>query len=351
VSGIAISGADAGNYAVNGSTTAVATITQATLLVTATGTDKVYDGGLGASATIAGTALAGDSVAFSFDSAAFGDKNAGADKSVSVAGIRASGADAGNYSINTTAATTADITPATLIVAAVGHSKPFDNNTVADVTLSDNRIAGDQLSIETDGAAFADPDIGNDKPVTVSGIQIAGGADAGNYVLASDSAASAADITGPLLADASRTSSLPPVLPQPLPPVSQEPPDVLLDTTLPVSFGREIAAPEVEPNRLTAEIVRAPSSGQPGQVSVLVPENVLWSGIPFIFPLPAALSEAAGSKDVRVTLRNGSALPTWLRYVPINKTFIATATPVNALPIDVLVYIGKQSWIVTIAKP
>jgi hypothetical protein len=295
--------------------------------------------------------LTGDSVTFSFDSAAFGDKNAGIDKSVSVSGIRASGADAGNYAVNATTNTTADITPASLTVTAVGHSKPFDNNTVADVTLSDNRLAGDQLSFETGGATFADPDIGDDKPVTVSGIEIAGGADAGNYVLVSDSAASAADITGPILADTASTWSLPPVLPQPLPPVSLAPPEELLDVTLPVSFGRDMATVGAEANRVTVGVVRAPSAGQPGLVSVQVPEDVFWSGTAFTFPLPAALSEAAGSKDVRVTLRNGSALPSWLRYVPITKTFVATATPPDALPIEVLVYIGKQSWIVTITRP
>jgi hypothetical protein len=45
------------------------------------------------------------------------------------------------------------------------------------------------------------------------------------------------------------------------------------------------------------------------------------------------------------------ALPAWLRYVPISKTFVAYGVPANALPIEVLVRIGEQSWIVVITRP
>jgi hypothetical protein len=351
VSGIAISGADAGNYTVNGSANTSANITRANLIVSADSSDKVYDGNTDASVTISGTPLAGDSVDLSFASAVFGDKNAGNGKGVSVTGIRASGADAGNYNVSATTATTADITPATLIVSAVGHSKPFDNNAVADVTLSDNRISGDDLSLATAGATFADPEIGNDKPITVAGIEIAGGADAGNYVMASASAATAADITGPILADTASTWTLPPVLPHALPVIVETAPPALLDLTLPVSFGGGLPAAEEASNRITVAIVRAPSAGYAGMVSVLVPQDVFRSGMAFSFPLPAALLDAVGAHDVRVTLKNGSALPSWLRYVSINKTFVANGTPADGLPIEVLMHIGEQSWIVTIIKP
>src|SRR5205823_1626250 len=56
-------------------------------------------------------------------SASFGDKNVGNGKVVGVSGISISGADAGNYSLqNTTASTTANITPATLTVTATSYS-------------------------------------------------------------------------------------------------------------------------------------------------------------------------------------------------------------------------------------
>ena len=350
VFGIAISGADAANYTVNGSTSASADITRANLVVTAIGTDKVYDGTTVTSVAISGAPLAGDDVSLNYSVASFGDKNAGTDKSVTVTGIRGSGRDAGNYNVNATAAATADITPATLIVGAAGHSKAFDNNTVADVTLSDNRIAGDDLALSTAGATFADPEIGDDKSVTVNEIEISGGADAGNYVLASDSAATTADITGPILADTASTWALPPALPRPLPLTVESAPPELLDLTLPVSFGGGSRVADGA-DRITVGMVRAPTAGQAGLVSVEVPEGIFWSGMAFSFPLPAELASAAGSRDVRVTLKNGRALPSWLRYVPINKAFVATGTPASALPIEVMVHIGEQRWIVMITRP
>jgi filamentous hemagglutinin family protein len=351
VSGIAISGADAANYTVNGSASAFGTITRANLAISAVGADKVYDGTTAANVTLHGAPLAGDVVDLSYLAAAFGNKNAGADKAVSVTGIRANGADAGNYNVSTTSAATADITQATLTVVAVGVSKPFDNNTVANVTLSDDRIAGDELSLATGGAAFASPQIGSDKPVTVSGIEIAGGADAGNYVLASDGAATSADITGPILTNTSSTWALPPVLPQPLSPIAESAPPALLDLALPIGFGGGATAAGTANTQLGSAIVREPSAGRPGQISVQVPKELSFSGMAFSFPLPQALLDAARSHDVRVTLKNGSALPSWLRYVPMSRAFFANGTPVGGLPIEVMVRIADETWILAITNP
>jgi hypothetical protein len=351
VSGIAISGADAANYTVNGSASTFGTITRANLAVGALGADKVYDGTLAANVTLSGAPLAGDVVDLSYLAAVFGDKNAGADKAVTVTGIRANGADAGNYNVSTTTVTTADITPATLSVVATGHSKPFDNNTAASVTLSDDRIAGDDISLATGGAAFASPQIGSDKPVTVSGIAIAGGADAGNYVLASGGAVTSADITGPVLGTTASTWSLPPVLPRPPAPVAESVPPALLDLALPAGFGGGASAAGTANTRLESAIVREPSTGRPGQISVQVPKDLSLAGAAFSFPLPQALSEAARSHDVRVTLKNGGELPSWLRYVPMSRAFFANGTPVGGLPIEVLVRIADEAWIVTITNP
>jgi hypothetical protein len=50
-------------------------------------------------------------------------------KSISVTGIRFSGADAGNYTFNTTASAMADITPRPLTVSATGVNKVYDGTT------------------------------------------------------------------------------------------------------------------------------------------------------------------------------------------------------------------------------
>ena len=115
-SGMSLAGADAGNYTLaNTTATTTADITPATLTVTATGENKIYDGGTTASITLADNSVPGDQVSETYAAASFGDKNVGSGKSVTVSGITLGGGDAGNTSLaNTTADTTANITPATL---------------------------------------------------------------------------------------------------------------------------------------------------------------------------------------------------------------------------------------------
>ena len=126
-------------------------------------------------------------------SATFADKNVGTGKTVTVSGITISGADAGNYTFNASATTTADITARALTVTATGVNKVYDGTTTATVTLSDNRVAGDVLADSYTTASFADKNVGTGKTVTVSGITISG-TDAGNYTF-NTTATTTADIT------------------------------------------------------------------------------------------------------------------------------------------------------------
>lgn len=97
-------------YSSSGTTTA--TISPASLAVSATGTNKVFDGTTTDVVTLSATPLSGDSVfPGTYTSANFSNMAVGTDKPVSVVGIALTGADAGNYSYNTTATTTASITP------------------------------------------------------------------------------------------------------------------------------------------------------------------------------------------------------------------------------------------------
>jgi hypothetical protein len=63
--------------------------------------------------------LAGDIVSFADTSATFADKNVGTAKTVTISGITAGNTDGGNYSVNSTAMTAANITPATLTETAL----------------------------------------------------------------------------------------------------------------------------------------------------------------------------------------------------------------------------------------
>jgi len=70
----------------------------------------VYDGITGATVTLTDNRIASDVLSTAYVSAAFSDKNVGTAKTVNVGGITVTGADAGNYTFNTAAATTANIT-------------------------------------------------------------------------------------------------------------------------------------------------------------------------------------------------------------------------------------------------
>jgi filamentous hemagglutinin family protein len=123
-----LSGTDAGNYSfVGGFTTATNnyTVGQLALTVTATGTSKVYDGLLTDAVTLADNRVVGDVLTLSNSAANFLDKNVGTTKAVNVSGISVTNTDAGNYTFNTTAATTADITAAPLDIAANSTSKTY----------------------------------------------------------------------------------------------------------------------------------------------------------------------------------------------------------------------------------
>jgi filamentous hemagglutinin family protein len=196
VNGLTLSGTDAGNYTLAATTaTAAADITPATLTVSASANNKVYDASTAATASLTDDRLTGDVLSVSTTGAAFADKNVGNAKVVMVNGVSLSGTDAANYILSTAAVTsTADITPATLTVSATANNKVYDASTAAATALTDDRFSGDVLTLKTSGSAFADKNVGNDKTVTVNGLTLSG-TDAANYTLSTAAVTSTADIT------------------------------------------------------------------------------------------------------------------------------------------------------------
>jgi hypothetical protein len=177
--------------------THLADITPAPLTVSATGTNKVYDGTTADAVTLSrSTIYAGDTVTLAYNTAAFTDKNVGTAKTVNVSGITLAGADAGNYTPNSTTTTTANITQAPLTFYATGSDKAYDGTTTATVSLTDNRIAGDSFTTSNSAANFSSARIGTNKTVTVTGIS-ATGTDAGNYYY-SPTTTTTASITSPV---------------------------------------------------------------------------------------------------------------------------------------------------------
>ncbi len=128
-SGFALTGAQAGNYAITTTHTTTADITALGLTVDFTAANKTYDGT--AAATITGCSLAGvlggDTVACDYGgaTASFADANVGTAKTVTGSGFALTGAQAGNYAITTTHTTTADITARPVAVTADPKTKVY----------------------------------------------------------------------------------------------------------------------------------------------------------------------------------------------------------------------------------
>src|SRR6185295_6615944 len=112
---LSLSGADAGNYTVNPTATALADITARPLTVSATAANKVYNGNATASVTLTDDRVSGDLFTTTFTTALFSDKNVGMGKTVTVSGIAITGGASANYALtSTTATTTANITALTI---------------------------------------------------------------------------------------------------------------------------------------------------------------------------------------------------------------------------------------------
>ena len=174
------------------SNAATLTVNKATVTPSVTASNKVYDGTT--SATIASRSLDGvigaDDVALTGGTATFNTPNVGTGKTVTAVGLTLSGTTAGNYQLSSpTAMTTANITAVNLTVsAAAGVSRPYDGTTVAVLDFSSASLVGviapDVVTIDHASAvgAFADKNVGTNKPVSVTGVALTGAA-AGNYTV------------------------------------------------------------------------------------------------------------------------------------------------------------------------
>ncbi|WP_408602318.1 YDG domain-containing protein [Pseudomonas sp. PLMAX] len=197
IGGITVTGTDADNYLWNESTSTTADISKATLNISASGSNRVYDGGTSATVRLGDNRIAGDDLVISSSGSAFADKNAGNGKTITVNGITVTGTDADNYDWSGSVTTTADISKAVLNIGAIGQDKSYNGSTAADVTFSDDRIAGDNLVISSGSSTFSDKNAGTGKTVTVGGITL-GGTDADNYSFNTD-ASTTADISKAVL--------------------------------------------------------------------------------------------------------------------------------------------------------
>ncbi len=101
---------------------------------------------------------------------------------------------------------------------------------------------------------------------------------------------------------------------------------------------------------VSVSMVRAPSLQQSGIVSVSVPKDMAATG--FSFPLPAQVANTATGNNsvISVTTVTGQPLPSWLKFNPKTKTFVAAAVPAGAFPMQVVVIVGGRRTIIVISE-
>ncbi|MDD5332155.1 MAG: YDG domain-containing protein [Rhodoferax sp.] len=203
---IAPAGLTAANYTL-GYVNGTLTIDKATITAVSgiAANNKVYDGNtsatLNTASAILSGALSGDNVAVAAASGSFADKNAGTGKTVNITGLSLGGADAGNYTLSATpASTTADITRAAItgVSGIVINDKVYDGNTTATAVASNasltGLIGGDKVSVGSVSAAFGDRNVGVGKTVNLSNLALSG-PDAANYTWAGSAASAKGTIT------------------------------------------------------------------------------------------------------------------------------------------------------------
>lgn len=168
------------------------TITARPLTATVTAANKVYDGTT--AATISGGIALGnligtDAVSASYTSGAFADKNVGDNKTVTLAGISLTGADAGNYTLAADSVTSsASITPASLTITAVTDTKVYNGTTSSDAAPTYSSLIGAGDTITGLVQAYDNKNAGNGKTLTVSAYTINDGNNGQNYTVTTQSA-------------------------------------------------------------------------------------------------------------------------------------------------------------------
>ncbi len=188
--GLLLAGADAGNYSFGGTGSGSANITPLNLTATVTASNKIYNGN--DSATINTCGLTGviglDDVTCSGVGTFTTGKNVGNGKAVSAV-VTLAGGDSGNYTVTSPAFTTADITQLGVTGTYSAANKAYDGNAVAALSAPTvvTPIGLDDVTLTSGVGAFNNPNVGTNKPVTVTGASLTG-VDAPNYLLGAVSA-------------------------------------------------------------------------------------------------------------------------------------------------------------------
>ena len=199
--GVALGGADAGNYSLDAVAAGTGTITRRALTFDAVAAQtKTYDGNTNAdaaqfSATL-GNIVAGEenSVSATAAGAAYNDKNVAGANKVSYTGVALTGTGAANYAVSNTTEGQGRITPKQLTLALTGGArfdKTYDGTANVTQTLTKGTnyslngfVTGEGTGIELNAVTgkYADKNAAANKAVTFGGLTLTG-TGAGNYTL------------------------------------------------------------------------------------------------------------------------------------------------------------------------
>jgi hypothetical protein len=190
---VALTGADAGNYTLTTPATTSARINAKAASVTPNAASKTYGT---ADPEFSGSLegfVPSDGVTASYSRTA-GETVAGSPYTISA--VLSPAGVLENYKVTYNTANFT-IVARSLTVTASGVNRGYDGTMDASVTLSDDRVAGDVLTIGYAAASFANKNVGTAKPISVSGISVTGTA-AGNYTFNTTASASADIIARPI---------------------------------------------------------------------------------------------------------------------------------------------------------
>ncbi|GAC1045481.1 MBG domain-containing protein [Rhizobium sp. No.120] len=202
ISGLTLGGTDVGNYTL-ASDTATTTADIGQRVVNLSGS-RTYNGStdLDASIFTLSNVVGGETLTLS-GTGTMSDKNAGSGKGMTLASLAlGDGTNGGLASNYTLAGGTDTVDIARAMISSIGgitaNGKTYDGTTDATLNTAgavfNGMVSGDTLTLGNGfSGAFSDKNAGTGKTVTISGLSF-GGADAGNYLLASNTATTLADI-------------------------------------------------------------------------------------------------------------------------------------------------------------
>ena len=175
---VTFTGPDAGNYNLIQPTGLKANILPRTLIASATGVSRPYDGTTNAQVNISDNRIAGDIITYDY-SGSFLDENIGTNKFIAVQINRLTGADGGNYTLAANPSAFANVARRVITFTPVVTTKMYDGTTSAAGILANNVISGDNVTVTFGDVSFANADAGVGKLVTATGIAVTG--DLSNY--------------------------------------------------------------------------------------------------------------------------------------------------------------------------